>query len=174
MLDFESGLTAARLRELLRYDPATGAFVWLVTNSARRPAGSPAGERKPSGYVLIGIDGRRYRAHRLAWLWMTGEWPNLQVDHRDTDRANNRWSNLRLATNQQNQINSRAPKNSTSGVKGVFWSKQTGKWAAKLNVAGRQIHGGFHDNIEDAASAYLNLARSHFGEFARASRVTVQ
>lgn len=169
MMDFERGLTADRLRELLRYSPSTGEFHWRVTNSARRPAGSIAGDLKPSGYVLIGIDGERYRAHRLAWVYMTGEWPPGQVDHRDRDRANNRWSNLRIATNQQNQANAGVSRNSTSGVKGVYWNKQRQKWQAKLCVGRRQIHGGFYDDIDRASSAYQRIAQSYFGEFARAA-----
>lgn len=169
MMDFERGLTADRVRELLRYSPSTGDFHWRVTNSARRPSGSLAGDLKPSGYVLIGIDGERYRAHRLAWLYMTGEWPSGQVDHRDRDRANNRWSNLRTATNQQNQANAGVSRNSTSGVKGVCWNKQRQKWQAKLYVGTRQVHGGFYDDIEHAAAAYRRIAQCHFGEFARAA-----
>jgi hypothetical protein len=169
MRDFESGLTADRLRELLRYSPSTGEFHWRVTNSIRKPAGSLAGDRKESGYVLIGIDGNRYRAHRLAWLYMTGCWPYDQVDHKDNDRSNNKWENLRLATNQQNQANSRTSKNNTSGVKGVYWNRQRQKWHAKLCLGSRQIHGGFFDEIEHAAAAYLGLARAHHGEFARAA-----
>lgn len=170
MKDFETGLTADRLREVLSYSPSSGEFHWRIMSSCRKPVGSLAGDKKKdSGYVLIGVDCFRYRAHRLAWLYMTGEWPPRQVDHEDTNRSNNRWANLRLATNQQNQANSGTSKNSASGVKGVFWSKQREKWQTKINVNGRQIHGGFHDCLEDAAAAYLKLAREHFGEFARAA-----
>lgn len=170
MRDFETRLTAERLREVLHYSPETGEFRWRVMTSFRRPVGMLAGDKKKgSGYVLIGVDKFRYRAHRLAWLYMTGEWPSLQVDHKDTDRANNRWENLRLATNQQNQINSRVSKNSLSGVKGVFWSKQRQKWCAKLSIGKRQYHGGFYDDINEAAAAYMRLATAHFGEFARAA-----
>ncbi len=170
MKDFERGLTADRLREVLRYSPSTGEFHWRVMCSARRPAGTLAGDKKKvSGYVLIGVDGFRYRAHRLAWLYMTGEWPAKQVDHEDTDRANNRWENLRPATNQQNQANSRLSKNNKSGVKGVFWNERLQKWQAKINVGRRQIHGGYHDSLAAAGAAYLRLAHEHFGEFARAA-----
>lgn len=169
MKDFETGLTAARLRQVLNYDPATGAFLWLVTNSARKPAGSAAGEVRDSGYVMIGIDRRRYRAHRLAWLYMTGEWPADQVDHKDIDRSNNRWQNLRAATNQRNQANTHVSRNNKCGVKGVFWNKQRQKWQAKITIKGHPIHGGFFDRLEDAGAAYAAMARRYFGEFARAA-----
>jgi hypothetical protein len=169
MFDYETGLTAGRLRTLLRYSPETGEFYWLVTNSARRPAGSLAGDLKPSGYVLIGIDGFRYRAHRLAWLYMTGEWPADQVDHKDNVRSHNWWSNLRIADNAKNQANSRRPKNNTSGFKGVYWSTQREKWAAKINPDRRQVHLGFYDDPRLAHEAYKRAAAHYFGDFARAA-----
>jgi len=165
--DFETKLTHARLLELLHYNPATGLWYWLITNSIRKPAGSLAGEIRQSGYVLIGIDGHRYRAHRLAWFYMHGEWPPRQVDHENNQRADNRWHNLRLATNQQNQMNQTISRNNTSGYKGVTWSRQRQKWQAKLNLGDKQIHGGFFADKENAAMAYLALARKHFGSFAR-------
>lgn len=169
MKDFERGLTAERLRTLLHYCPETGAFRWLVSNSARRPAGSAAGELKPSGYILIGINGWRYRAHRLAWLYVTGEWPQVQIDHRDNDRSNNKWLNLRPADNAQNQANAKRPKNNTSGFKGVFWNKQRQKWAAKINPDRRQVHLGFFADPKEAHAAYCRGAEKFFGEFARAA-----
>lgn len=169
MQDFERGLTAERLRALLSYCPETGEFRWLVTNSKRRMAGSAAGDRKPSGYIIIGIDGHRYRAHRLAWLFMTGQWPAHQVDHRDNDRANNKWLNLRAADNAQNQANSKRQRNNTSGFKGVYWNTQRQKWAAKINPGRRQVHLGFFDDPKIAHEAYVRGAKRFFGEFARAA-----
>lgn len=166
-------LTQQRLKELLHYDPETGLFSWRDTPRTpgrRHSPGDIAGTvHRKTGYVRIGIDGTKYYAHRLAWLYMTGEWPDEQIDHRDTNRANNRWGNLRLATNQQNAINMKRPKDNTSGAKGVLWSKQSGKWVARLVVNGRQLHGGFFDTVEEASAAYVRLAKMHFEEFARAA-----
>ena len=162
-------LTVERLREVLSYNPETGSWVWAKTLSIRRVAGCIAGDVKPNGYRFIGIDGHRYRAHRLAWFYMTGEWPPMQIDHWDNNRSNNAWRNLRLATNKNNQANSRRPKNNTSGFKGVYWSKQKRKWAAKINPDRRQVHLGFFDIPEDAHAAYTAAATHFFGAFARAT-----
>lgn len=170
MKDMESNLTAARLREVLHYEPQTGVFHWIVTTSSRRPVGSVAGGPTSTGYARIGVDGVRYRSHRLAWLYMTGEWPSDQVDHKDNDRLNNRWENLRLVDNQMNQGNSGMSRNNTSGVKGVFWSKQRQQWQTKININRRQIHGGYFHNLDDAAASYAALASKYFGEFARHAR----
>ena len=172
MRDFESGLTFDRLHETLRYTPATGQFRWLVSNSGRRQAGMIAGDKKAdSGYILIGIDRVRYRAHRLAWLYMTGQWPAHQIDHINGIRSDNRWCNLREATQQQNSANMRLRSANSSGVKGVYWNKQRGKWCATLAYGRKQVHGGFYDDLNDAAAAYRNLAKSYFGEFARPERI---
>jgi hypothetical protein len=169
MMDYETELTADRLREVLRYSPSTGVFHWRVMSSSRRPAGSVAGELKPSGYILIGVDGFRYRAHRLAWLYMLGMWPDKQVDHKDNNRSNNIWKNLRLADNAQNQANSRCSKNNKAGFKGVYWHKRNAKWAAKINPGRKQVHLGCYDSPSEAHEAYLRGAQKYFGTFARAA-----
>lgn len=160
-------ISVERLREVLRYDQETGMFTWLMTLSARAVMGDVAGSQKPSGYITIDVDGKRYRAHRLAWLYMTGEHPPRMVDHKDNVRNHNWWSNLRLANNQQNGGNSKRKVFNTSGYKGVFWCKQKEKWCAKINPNRRQIHLGFFDVKEDAARAYAEASKMYFGEFAR-------
>lgn len=167
MKDFETPLTADRLREVLRYSPSTGEFHWRIMCSARRPAGMLAGDKKKgSGYILIGVDGCRYRAHRLAWLYMTGEWPKQQVDHKDRNRSNNKWENLREASQQQNSANMRRP--SRSGLKGVF-SRTPTRWIASIAVDRRTIYLGTFTTAEQASAAYTAAAKKYFGEFARAA-----
>jgi len=118
-------LTAERLREVLRYEPETGVFVWRVRAARRIHVGAVAGNISPSsGYRFIGVDCRLYGAHRLAWLYMTGEWPKHQVDHVNMDCADNRWANLRDATCSQNTANSCVRINNKSGFKGVSWDKR--------------------------------------------------
>lgn len=90
-------LTAERLREVLEYDPAIGVFRWLIKPCGQISIGDIAGCRHGEGYVQIRVIGRIYLAHRLAWLYMTGEWPISLIDHRNLDRSDNRWSNLREA-----------------------------------------------------------------------------
>lgn len=157
-----------RIREVLSYNPETGEFHWRVTLSARRIAGSLAGEVKDSGYRLIGVDGARYRAHRLAFVYMNGEWPADQVDHVNCNRSDNRWVNLRAATNQQNGANRGANRNNKSGYKGVSWNCQRGKWAAKITLRGRQKHLGFFTDPAAAGVAYAVAAKAYFGEYGRA------
>src|ERR1700761_6742388 len=108
-------ITHAELLRILHYEPVTGEFRWRVKHSRKVIAGRVAGHpSKTLGYMMIGINGRVYYAHRLAWFYMTGLWPS-QVDHRDGDRLNNKWENLRLATHGQNVLNAKRAKNNTSG-----------------------------------------------------------
>lgn len=162
-------LTQSRLKKLLHYDPLTGVFTWLVTRGGTARAGSVAGGPNDDGYWHVKIDHVSYKCHRLAWLYMTGEWPEHQIDHRDLDPANNRWKNLRPATGTQNRHNTKIPKNNTSGIRGVTWSKKEGKWIAQIGagpVATRTtIRLGAFASIEDAAAARRNAEIALFGEF---------
>lgn len=124
---------------------------------------------KPNGYIIIVIDGHRYRAHRLAVLYITGKWPKAQVDHRDTVRSHNWWSNLREATSQQNGANRRANKNNKAGFKGIFWSKKREKWVAKITPGRRQIHLGVYEDPRDAHAAYAVACVKYYGKFGRAA-----
>lgn len=159
-------LTAERLRELLRYDPESGEFRWLVDRLPFR-AGRIAGAKRKDGYVLIGIDRRLYLRHRLAWLWMTGSWPKAQVDHRDGIKGNDAWSNLRATTNRENTWNSPARRKNATGLKGVSFAKREGKWAAQIMIDGRHYGLGHFNTPEEAHASYAAAAAKHFGEFAR-------
>lgn len=163
-------LTAERLREVLSYNPETGAFTNRVTRSPRAIKGSVAGcTRKSDGYIKISIDRKDYRAHILAYLYMTGEWPVDQIDHVNRDRVDNRWENLRDATNSQNQANAGIRRDNTSGAKGVYWDRAREKWAVQINVKGTHIYLGRFTDVEDAAAAYAVAADRYFGEYARAA-----
>ena|SRR3990167_6112314 len=155
-----------RLRGLLHYDSDTGVFTWRV-NRRRVKTGDIAGTVNAQGYVQICIDGRLYLAHRLAWLYVHGEWPSGDLDHWDTNRANNVIGNLRPATNSQNQANSRQRRDNTSGYKGVCWDKRCHRWVAGIYVDGRRRHLGRFDTPEAGHAAYCNAASEYFGEFAR-------
>lgn len=162
----KSKITQKQLKELLRYDPETGLFTWMVNRVRVRP-GDIAGKRRKDGYVVIVIDGVSYSAHRLAWLYMTGSFPSLMVDHINLDGCDNRWANLRLATNSQNQANTSAPSNNTSGFKGVSWRPAEKKWAANLGVGRKKVSLGYYDTPEEAHAAYAVAASEHHGSFAR-------
>jgi|SRR5262249_13953776 len=95
LLAFRPLVTAERLREVLSYDPETGTFTWRVSGGGRRTSGVAGHhDRAWKGYVCIAVDGRKYRAQRLAFLYMTGDWPPAQIDHINGDTSDNRWANL--------------------------------------------------------------------------------
>lgn len=156
------------LKSLLDYDPETGIFRWREKVARKVVVGGVAGARNRAGYVVIGIGGDLHYAHRLAFIYMTGNAPR-QVDHKDGDRGNNRWNNLRPATHQQNILNSKRAANNTSGFKGVSWHKGAAKWSAYIILDGRKRHLGLHATAADAHGAYLAAAKAAQPEFARAS-----
>lgn len=160
-------LDATRLREVVTYDPETGKFAWRTTLGGHVKAGRRAGSHQQDGYFRVRIDGRLYLAHRLAWLYMTGEWPNGSIDHANGVPGDDHWKNLRVATCSQNQANSRRQKNNTSGHKGVDWDPKNNRWRARIHVEGRQLTLGRYDTLEEAASSYMQAAARLFGEFAR-------
>jgi len=157
-------LTQQQLKELLFYCPETGKFT-RKTSRGLAKKGNEAGHMKQDGYRVIGIGGGFFSAHRLAWVYMTGEWPICQIDHVNRDRADNRFENLRLATPAENAGNKRAL--SASGYKGVYWYK--GRWDAKIYQGGRGKHLGRFDTPEEASDAYLMAAKTYCGEFASRS-----
>lgn len=174
-------LTQEYLRERLNYDPETGTFTWLSRRIKKlyashykiwntRYAGTSAGSAgHVNRYLEIKIDYRTYKAHRLAFLYMTGKLPpaNMSVDHRDGNGLNNRWTNLRLATCSQNCGNARIPKNNTSGFKGVSYVKATCLYHAYITVNRRRTNLGFFNTPEEAAMAYKMASQKNFGEFSR-------
>ena len=163
-------LTQDRLKKLLRYDPGTGQFVRLVKTSNRINVGDLAGGVSASHkYCSISLDGRPYLAHRLAWLYMTGQWPHAQIDHIDMDRRNNKWENLRASTVTQNRMNRRCPKNNSLGLKGVSLDKRSGKYRATIKINYKYISLGLFGTAEGAHDAYVVAANKLFGEFSRAS-----
>jgi hypothetical protein len=157
------------LKSLLRYDRETGEFFWLHFSGRRGKAvpGSKAGSTGKRGYIYIGIAGHSYQAHRLAWLYVHGSWPDNLIDHINGDPLDNRICNLRLCDHSLNMANRGAPANNTSGVKGVVWDRSRGKWAARICVNYKTINLGRFDNIGAAASAYSKAASRYFGEFGR-------
>lgn len=158
-------LTAKRLREVLSYDAETGVFTWRERISIRIKVGNRAGRVNWKGYRMIGVDGALIMEHKLAWLYVYGEWPSKQIDHINRDKADNRIANLRLATSSQNHINKGLQKNNTSGVKGVIWEPSLGKWRARIKVNGRNKYVGVFASIDDAAAARKTAEKHYFGEF---------
>lgn len=153
-------LTSDRLLEVLAYDRGTGLFTCRQQRGTKR-AGDVAGGLDASGYVCIEIDHRRYLAHRLAFLAVTGDWPKLRVDHIDGDRSNNRWSNLRDASVMTNQQNlRRAMSSSSTGLLGAH-AAPGGRFRSSIRIAGKLQHIGTFDTAEAAHDAYVVAKRIH-------------
>lgn len=148
----------AKLKELLHYNPATGEFTWLVDKGQRARKGVAINGIRVGGYMVIRIDNKNYRAHRLAWLYQTGEFPKEEVDHINGVKSDNCWDNLRDVSRSHNQQNQKISLNNTSGFKGVSFIKATGKWRAYIRVKSKVINLGccFSTPIEAA------LARCNF------------
>lgn len=163
-------LTHDLLLALLHYDPATGIFTRRVSTAPRALAGSIAGDPDGKGYLRLRIDGKRYLAHRVAWFYMTGEWPVGEVDHKNLKRQENWWDNLRLADAQSNKWNRGAYSNNISGLKGAHYNRANRNWGAHIRIDGKNIHIGVFSSPEAAHAAYMEKAQEAFGEFARASR----
>lgn len=161
-LTLKPELTAARLRELLHYDPETGVFTWIAERSGGAEPGQRAGAAHTSGYRKVCIDGRHYLEHRLVWLYVHGEFPPHQLDHIDGSRHNNALLNLRPATNEENCQNRALRSDSSTRLPGVGWHKKSGKFQARIGVGKQRKHLGLFDLPDEAYGAYLEAkARLH-------------
>lgn len=161
-------MDAARVRELLSYDPTSGVFRWRQSRGRfgnRAKAGDIAGATGQRGVKRICLDWKVYLAHRLAWVYMTGAWPAGGIDHINGNPSDNRWANLRPADQSQNSANARKRSDNTVGLKGV--SAQRGKYRASIVKNGRQKFLGYFATPEEAHAAYVAAARNTFGEYAR-------
>lgn len=168
-------LTQQRLREVLDYNPQTGIFKWRrqastgtsADGARNRWAGKIAGASHVEGYRLISVDNEKFRGARLAWLYMTGEWPQHHVDHIDGNPSNDAWANLREATRSENMCNTKTRADNLSGARGVSWNARKGLWHARVNVRGKLHHCGYFKTIEEAKKARDTKAEELHGAFAR-------
>ena len=145
--------TAEYLRSVLHYDPESGIFTWKVRTSNRVKVGSVAGSQSGKGYLDISVCSRTHRAHRLAWLYVHGVWPEDQIDHINRIRTDNRISNLRDVTQKQNLQNAGKHSRNTSGHTGVIWDKHRSKWQARIAHNCKDIHLGSFASLEEAVAA---------------------
>lgn len=163
-------LTQARLKELLSYDPETGVFLHR-TPRGRRKVGDPCGTPGAAGYTALRVQGRNYRRHRLAWLYVTGSWPEVEIDHRNGDRRDDRFHNLRACTRAENQQNRASARKSASPYLGVSRSPSPGRWRAQIKVGGDVRALGTFDTEEEAHQAYLT-AKAQLHTFQPTPRIT--
>jgi hypothetical protein len=161
-----SALSQERLRELFDYNPETGDFIRRSGRSGVK-AGAKVGYLHPFGYWYIRVDGKKYRAHRLAWLYITGAWPSGDIDHRNGIRSDNRFCNLREATREENAWNSKPKRR--DGLRGSYLPKRYKRWAAQIMKNGKSHRLGLFSTEMEAHKAYVAAATQLFGEFARAA-----
>jgi hypothetical protein len=163
-------LTQAQVRELFDYDPSAGHLIWKIERYRKHP-GDIAGcdHFRRNGYktVTVSINYKRYLAHRIIWLWVTGKWPVEEIDHKDGDGSNNRWSNLREATKLQNGSNLPIKRNNKTGVAGVAVDKRRGDYRARIMVNRKEIYLGNFPTIKEAAEARRLAEQKYFGEYIR-------
>lgn len=162
-------LTHREVTNLLKYDRETGVFIH-TGNGNKRVSGAIAGSVSGKGYIQISLKGVSYLAHRLAWFYVSGDWPSDQVDHINGNKKDNRISNLRLAKSAQNNRNVGLSKRNTSGFKGVYPSGNSGNFMAVITKSGKQKYLGVFPTAEDAAAAYDTAAERLHGPFAKTNK----
>lgn len=158
-------ITQNRLKKLLHYDSWTGIFTW-TSEASPKVRHQIAGAKTKRGYVNIDVDNKQYKAHRLAWLYVHGYFPKEFIDHINQDKSDNRISNLRECTNQQNKYNQGLTSRNTSGFKGVSFHKASGKWRAQINHDNATKYLGIYETAEEANMAYEKASKEIHGEFA--------
>ena len=164
MADHDS-ITADELRSILHYDPLTGVFTRIKPTRKCR-VGTVPGSFNSKGYFRIMVNGKKYQAHRLAWLYVYGTWPKNQIDHINRNRSDNRIANLRDVTNQQNMCNAGDFSTNTSGRKGVYWDKRDSRWRACITDKGRYLSLGYFDTQAKAVAARVAAEKLYWAELA--------
>lgn len=160
--DYEAA-TPEQIAQAFAYDPETGRITRLASKRTDRIGPTPE-IVTGNGYVVVYAYGRLFRAHRIAWVLMTGEWPEADVDHINRDRADNRWANLRAATRAQNLRNASVKVNSATGIKGV--ARKGERFLAYIRQDGKKRHLGSFGTADEARAAYMAAASSASGQFA--------
>ena len=156
--------TQEYLKSRIRYCPATGLFFRRFKKGEKLIIARHKAHGN-TDYVKIRFAGKKYYGHRLAWLYMTGEFPDGGIDHADRNGLNNAWQNLRLASASQQRMNAQVRADNTSGFKGVHLHKPTGKWLASIGYKGERKHLGLYATPDEAGKVYLGAAKILFGEF---------
>lgn len=154
-----TNIDIASVRECLDYSPETGQLVWKkLRTGSNRKIGDVAGHIQPLGYVTVRVLGKAIQAHRLIWFWVTGEWPDCEIDHRNGKRSDNRWENLRVVTRAENMQNQRnGSRRSALGLLGV--SRHGMRFRARINDGEKRRALGVFATADEAHAAYINAKR---------------
>lgn len=160
----ESSLSHEFLKSKINYEKSTGIFTWRNGNHSNSPR---AGYVENTGYVRIVIGGYRFMAHRLAWFYVNGKWPEFEIDHIDLDKSNNAILNLREAKPSENCMNRKIRIDNQSGFKGVGFDAKSKKWRARIAVNGRRFNLGYFNTAEEAGNAIKKYRKSLHGDFSR-------
>ncbi len=145
----------------LSYDKKTGIFTWNLNGTRGIKAGDVAGSKSSDGYIMLSIKGKKILAHRVAWLFVYGELPIGNLDHKNRNKSDNRIENLRSATYEQNAQNRSKNSRNTSGYKGVTWHKRDKRWQSAITVKGKVMHLGYYTNAKDAHASYVEASKKY-------------
>jgi hypothetical protein len=160
-------ITQQFLNEIFEY--RDGHLFWKVDRRGNKLIGKQASRlKKSNGYYEVTINKKKHYAHRIIFMMFHGYWPE-QIDHIDGNRSNNLFSNLREATNAQNNRNTKLRVNNTTGFKGIYFHKQNKNFVARITVDYKEIHLGCYKTAEEAHEAYKKAASELHGDFARFS-----
>lgn len=174
-IKFRDDCDPSAVNAALSYDEDNGRLSWkrrsdMSAQWNSRYAGKPAGTSTACGYIQISLHNRLYRAHRLAWVLMTGAWPRSEIDHRNGIRSDNCWQNLREASRSENNLNITTSGRSKSGFRGVSFDKAMGRWVARAMIGGAYKVLGYRDTAEEAAALHRCAAEIHHAEFSYTKR----
>jgi len=156
-------ISIKKLNNTFRYDSKTG-LLWRRHPYHKKEMDTPAGWKSPKGHIIVCVFGTNFKAHRIVWAMQTGRWPTKQVDHKNRNGSDNRWHNLRLASNGQNRSNSKTGRNSRSGFKCVTVTPSN-KFVAYFKKKNTRVHLGTFLTPQEAHAAYVTAAAKQYGEF---------
>ncbi len=147
--------------EKLLYNQEKGIFTWNYDGTRGVKAGDVAGSKTKDGYIMLSVGGKKILAHRVAWLFVYGEFPYGNIDHINRNKSDNRIANLRNANHEQNAQNRLKNSRNTSGYKGVTWHKRDQKWQSAITIKRKVIHLGYYQDPQDAYSAYIEASKKY-------------
>jgi hypothetical protein len=166
----EQKVTGTLLDMFLSYNPDTGMFIRKLSTNSKSRAGDYVTVKNDEGYIIVTVMGARLRAHRVAWVWMTGRWPELDIDHINGDRSDNRFLNLRQATRSQNLQNAGLRLSNKTGHKGVHFCHERQKYVAQIKINKWPKVLGRFQTLEAAIEARQAAEKEFYGEFASPAR----